>query len=93
MNCHRELNEIQQLHAENLFQYESCGCNCSLMPLGYLVFFFFFWKKLASTKERGKVQGRSGGGKQMKGNQLDGLESSGVSRTTNYLLGNFWSNY
>lgn len=45
MNGHRELNENQQLHAENLFQYESCGCNCSLMPLGYLVFFFFFSEK------------------------------------------------
>lgn len=54
---------------------------------------YFFLKKLASTKERGNVLGRSGGGKQMKENQLDGLESSGVSRTTNYLLGNFWRNY
>lgn len=50
MNCHRELNENQQLHAENLFQYESCGCNCSLTPLGYLI--FFFPKNLASTEER-----------------------------------------
>lgn len=58
MNCHRELNENQQLHAENLFQYESCGCNCSLMPLGYLVFFFFFSEKnwQAQKKEEEKYK-------------------------------------